>query len=110
MHTTYSSYTYISTCYLRKANYFFYSQEKLRSIVCEKSTQTPPATDAEEQEKLHKMLQSTLKFEESCKQMENLCMELKKEKDYLVKQLDIERENVTQLRIRTHDLEIENVI
>lgn len=77
--------------------------EKLRST-SDKAIQT--SLQFYEDEKLHKiMMENTLKLEESCKQMETLCLNLKTEKEDLEKQLKFEKENVIFYKNRILDLE-----
>lgn len=76
----------------------------------EKAVQTLPTTEQEEYEKLHKIMEdSTVRLEASCKQMENLCEQLRSEKVNLENQLQMEQNSVMFLKKRVEDLEFENV-
>lgn len=80
-----------------------FNQEKL-----EKITQTSKKPDEYDQYR-KVMEESTVKLEESCKQMEKMCTSLKNEKDELEKQLGIERDSINHLKKRVEELEVENV-
>ncbi|KAJ8915817.1 hypothetical protein NQ315_004629 [Exocentrus adspersus] len=83
--------------------------ERLKANLSEKAVQTHPTTDHEEYEKLQKIMEeSTIKLEASCKQMENLCEQLKNEKLHLETQLQTEQNCVAFLKKKVEDLEFEN--
>ncbi|CAH1972604.1 unnamed protein product [Acanthoscelides obtectus] len=71
-------------------------------------TQTLPNTEKEDNLRLQKIMEeSTIKLEDSCKQMEKLCTKLKEEKDSLERSLAEERRIVQGLEKKVWDLEVQ---